>query len=467
MVELTQYCMEENDMEIKERVASYRDEIVERLGKLVAVNSAMGTTEENAPFGKGPAEVLDRALAMLDADGFKTVNLDHYAGYAECGEGDQVIGIIGHLDVVPARKEDGWNTDPFTMVEKDGILYGRGVSDDKGAVVASMIALKVLRGMGTPLNKRIRLIMGTNEESGSKGLAYYVSKEGSVDYGFTPDGEFPAIHGEKGMLHGTIESKSTNLIDIEGGTASNIVCSRCYAVVKKNSYSSKKLEDYFNNLSIPFTVEDAGEETVKITVQGKAAHASTPEKGVNAISHLLEGLRSAGFQDPFTNFYCTRIGTATDGSGLNAACADDYGALTLNNGKISMKDGVVKGTIDIRFPVTLTSRQVLGMMEGRMESEEGIVKLSAGAEPLFFAPDSPLVTCLSSAYEEVTGDHENKPMVIGGGTYAKGIRNTIAFGCAFPGKDYHIHDANEWVSVDELLLQAEIYVRGIQKLLEL
>lgn len=172
MVELTQYCMEENDMEIKERVASYRDEIVERLGKLVAVNSAMGTTEENAPFGKGPAEVLDRALAMLDADGFKTVNLDHYAGYAECGEGDQVIGIIGHLDVVPARKEDGWNTDPFTMVEKDGILYGRGVSDDKGAVVASMIALKVLRGMGTPLNKRIRLIMGTNEESGSKGLAY-------------------------------------------------------------------------------------------------------------------------------------------------------------------------------------------------------------------------------------------------------------------------------------------------------
>lgn len=454
-------------MEIKARVAGYRDELVSRLGRLVAINSAEGEHTEDAPFGEGPKKALVTALDMLQKDGFRTVNLDNYAGYAEIGEGDRVIGIVGHLDVVPARMEDGWNSDPFTMVEKDGILYGRGVSDDKGAVAASMIALKVLVDSGVKLNKRIRLIMGTNEETGSRGLAYYVRYEGSVDYGFTPDGDFPAIHGEKGIMSGTIQSRSTNLIDIKGGTAHNIVCSSCYAVVRKNSYSTKKLDDYFNNLSIPYTVEDQGDDTVKITVKGKAAHASTPQKGINAISHLLVGLQSAGFQDPFTRFYCSRIGTATDGSGLNGACSDEYGALTLNNGVISMKDGVVTGSIDIRFPVTMTGRQVIKQMDGRLENEDGAVKLETDAEPLFFPVDSPLVACLSSAYEEVTGDHEHKPMVIGGGTYAKGIDNTIAFGCAFPDKDYHIHDANEWVTVDELLLQAEIYVRGIEKLLEL
>ena len=179
--------------DVKSLVEGYRDELVSRLGKLVSINSEQGPSLADAPFGPGPRDVLKAALEMLKEDGVKTVNLDNYIGYGEVGEGDQLIGIVGHLDVVPAHMEDGWKTDPFHMVEKDGILYGRGVSDDKGAVVASMIALKVLKDMNVPLTKRIRLIMGTNEETGSKGLEYYVRKEGSPDYGFTPDGDFPCI----------------------------------------------------------------------------------------------------------------------------------------------------------------------------------------------------------------------------------------------------------------------------------
>lgn len=453
-------------MEMKELVEGYRNELVDRLGKLVSVKSELGEAEENAPFGPGPKAVLEAALEMCKEDGFKTVNLDNYIGYAEMGEGEKLIGIVGHLDVVPAKKEDGWDTDPYTMVEKEGTLYGRGVSDDKGAVVASLIAMKVIRDMGIPVNKRIRLIMGTNEESGSACLKHYVEKEGSVDYGFTPDGEFPLVYGEKGMVGATYRSKKTNILDIQGGTVGNVVCKTCTIKVEKASFSRKALEDYFNNSSIEYTMEEV-EDGVVITVTGVAAHASTPDLGRNAISYLMTGLRSAGFQDPFCEFYCSHFGLETNGKSAGVYFKDEYGELTLNTGVIHMKDGVIEGSIDIRFPVTFTSKQILKQWNDSLEDENGVITIRHTTEPLFYPLDSPLVSSLLESYREVTGDTETQPWVIGGGTYAKGIDNTIAFGCAFPNNDYRIHNTNEWVTVDELVQQAEIYVQAILNLLEL
>lgn len=453
-------------MDVRSMVEKYRDELVEKLGRLVAINSVEGTPLDGAPFGEGPRKALETALKMMENDGFRTVNLDNYAGYAEMGEGTQLIGIVGHLDVVPAKKDDGWDTDPFVMTEKDGVLYGRGVSDDKGAIVASMIAMKVIRDMGIDVNKRIRLIMGTNEETGSKCLAHYVKKEGSVDYGFTPDGEFPGVHGEKGMVAAVYRSRKTGIRAIEGGTARNVVCPRCTVTVDRCSFSRKKLEDYFNNNNLEFSIEE-GQDVVTITLQGVAAHASLPELGTNAISYLMCGLREAGYQDPFVDFYCSHFGTSYDGSGVGAKCSDQYGPLTLNNGVIAMKDGVIEGSIDIRFPVTMMSKQVVKMMSSHLEDEGGEIEILSTVEPLFFDPGSPLVSSLLEAYQEVTFDTKTMPMVIGGGTYAKGIDNTIAFGCAFPGKDYRIHNTNEYVEINELLLQAEIYVAAIIKLLNL
>lgn len=452
---------------IKSRVEGYREELLHRLSALVAIPSVQGEAAVNAPFGVQPAKALDTALEMLRKDGFKTVNLDHYAGYAEIGSGEKVIGVIGHLDVVPADQVDGWTNDPFTMVEKDGVLYGRGVSDDKGAVVASMIALNVIKDAGIPLTKRIRLIMGTNEETGSKCLEYYVKKEGHVDLGFTPDGDFPAIHGEKGMVAATYRSKATSIRSIQGGRARNIVCAKVTCTVDKNTFSNKKLTDYFNNNDLRYEMHE-DEDTAQITVFGKAAHASLPNYGVNAISHLFAALRSAGLQDPFVEFYTSHFGVETNGVSLcGALLQDDYGELTLNNGMITMHDGVIEGSVDIRFPVTMSARKVVKAMEEHLEDENGIITIDHTVEPLFFPLDSPLVSCLVGAYVDMTGDHEHQPLVIGGGTYAKEIHNTIAFGCAFPGNDYHIHDVDEWVRIDELLLQAEIYVEGICRLLNI
>lgn len=449
---------------VKELVEKYRGEMLERLAGLVSVKSVLGEPEDGAPFGKGPRAALDKALGYMREDGFTAVDVDHVAGYAEMGEGSQCIGIVGHLDVVPAAKSDGWDTDPFTMTEKDGRLYGRGVSDDKGAVVASMTAMKVLRDMNVPLTKRIRLIMGTNEESGSKGLEHYVEKYGSVDYGFTPDGDFPLVYGEKGRIAAVYRSKKTNIRDIEGGTVENVVCKTCSITVDKASFSNKTLSDYLNDNDLQYAMEENG-DTVKITVTGVAAHASTPELGRNAISYLLCGLRAAGFQDPFVSFYCDHFGLETDGKSAGAACSDDYGALTLNNGVIHMQDGVIEGTIDIRFPVTMHARQVIKLWEPHMEDDNGVIEVKETTEPLFYPTDSPLVSSLMAAYQEVTGDTKTQPLVIGGGTYAKDIDNTVAFGCAFPGRDYRIHNTNEWVDIDELLKQTEIYVAALMKLL--
>ena len=443
-------------MDVKSMCEGYREEIIKRLGELVSINSEQSEAEADAPFGKGPKEALHAALDMLEKDGLKTVNLDNYIGYGEMGEGDQLIAIVGHLDVVPARREDGWNTDPYTMVEKDGILYGRGVSDDKGGVVASMIAMKVIKDMNIPVNKRIRLIMGCNEETGSDCLKYYVDHDEQPDYGFTPDGDFPCINGEKGIMGAHYVSRKTNIIDIDGGTAGNIVCSSCYIVVEKCSFSKKKLEDYFNNQ----------DEAVKITVQGVAAHASTPTFGVNAISYLLTGLKEAGFQDPFVDFYCSRIGLNTNGEGLGLNLKDEYSDLTLNCGYIHMNDGVISGNIDVRFPVTMTGKQIVKACSKYLEDEGGEIIVDSTHDPLYYSPDSPLIQSLCDAYTEVTGE-ERDPLVIGGGTYAKGINNTVAFGCAFPDVDYKIHNANEWCPVDDLVKQVEIYVAGILKLLEL
>ena len=453
-------------MNAKELVQGYKDELVEKLAKLVNINSKMGEAKPDAPFGEGPKEALVTALDMMEKDGFKTVNVDNYAGYAEMGEGEDVIGIIGHLDVVPASKEDGWDTDPFTQTEKDGVLYGRGVSDDKGAVVASMIAMKVIRDLQIPLNKRIRLIMGTNEESGSKCLEYYVQKEGDVTYGFTPDGDFPGVYGEKGMIKASYHSLNTNILAIDGGTVSNVVCGKCTIKVLKNSYSPKALKDYFNQKSLTYSIEDDGDGD-KITLQGVAAHASMPELGVNAISELFMGLKQAGYQDAFVDFYCSHFGLETDGSLFGAACSDEYGALTANNGVIHMKDGVITGTIDMRSPVSMNVKQVIRQIkeENRLKDEGGEIVIESSRDPLFYPPESTLVSSLVQAYRDVTGDTEAEPMTIGGGTYAKEIGNTIAFGCAFPGKDYRIHNTNEWVEIDELLLQAEIYVQAIINLL--
>ncbi len=452
-------------MTTHERVLAYKDSIIKTLAGLVSYNTENKEATENAPFGKENVFCLNAALEHCKAHGMKAVNLDNYCGYGEIGEGEKVVGIVGHLDVVPAG--EGWATDPFALTEINGNLYGRGTTDDKGAIVSNLFALQILQDEGYDFNgKRVRLIMGCNEESGSLCMKHYVEKEGYFDYGYTPDASFPGIFGEKGSIGGVFSSTETRIISMNGGTAPNAVCNKCITHLPLDFCDWELLRDYLRETRLEYKIIN-NNSFVELTVFGTAAHASTPELGVNAISHTFKALEYANCKDRFVDEYCSLIGLSTDGSLCNIKAGDPYGDLTFNNGMIFTKDGVISGTIDIRCPITIDSNEMAERMKKAFEEKGCRLDRVYSGKPLYFDPNCDMVQALVKAYAKLTGDTISQPECIGGGTYAKTMHNCIGFGPEFAKEDCHIHDVNEYVSIEHLLLQVEIYHDAIKNLCEL
>ena len=452
-------------MEIRERIEELSADMLRDLADLVRYDSEQGEAKPGKPFGEGPAGVLEEALKIAQRMGFETKNLDNYCGYAQIGSGKDIIGIAAHLDVVPPG--EGWDTDPFCLTRKGDTVYGRGVSDDKGAAIASLYAMKLLEESGIPLSKRIRLIFGCNEETGSLCMQHYNEVEEPVTAGFTPDGEFPGICGEKGMLKMTAFSKHTRILSMNGGFVSNAVCSRCTTRVSALDVNEEALKAALSVSGLKSFTVTREEGVLEICAEGAAAHASTPLLGVNAAGCTMKALQEAGMQDDFIEYYNSHIGTACDGEGYGLKIRDPYGELTLNNGIVHTQDGVISCTIDIRFPVTFSAGQIRELAAPHLEDEKGYTVIDSMHEPLFYPEDSPLVRSLYDSYVQVTGDTGVKPIVIGGGTYAKSIPGIIAFGCQWPDTDNHIHDVNEKLEIEELKLQTEIYVQAVKNLLSL
>ena len=447
-------------MQVKEFIEANFEDMKADLRELVSFNSVYADDEK--PFGSTNRKVLDKALELMNEKGLRTENVDYYCGFGETGSGDKLIGILAHLDVVPAG--EGWNTDPFVMVEKDGFVYGRGVSDDKGGAVASMYALKYLIDEKYPLKKRVRLILGCNEETGSACIAHYVEKKGQIDYGFTPDGNFPGIYAEKGMYMAQVVGHGSRVIDIKGGEASNVVCKKVNAVVPEGSFDEEEFKTFLDERNVKYDIEHEG--NVKITVYGVAAHASMPDLGVNAISHLFEALNAAGFDDSFISWFHEHFALTVHGELAGFETIKDKESDTsINFGVIRKEGDEIHMSLDMRFPVMATSEKVCGLMNFADENNE--LRVMELVEPLYFDINTPMIKALKKAYEDVTGDKESKMEAIGGGTYAKAIHNCIAFGCEFAGEDNHIHDANECLDLENFKKQVEIYVEAIKNLNEI
>ena len=425
-------------MSIKEEIHALSDEMITNLGRLVAIDSQLGTPAEGMPFGEGPAKALSEGLKIAQELGFHTVNLDNYCGYAEMGEGEEIVGIAGHLDIVPVGGD--WTHDPFKLTREGDYVYGRGTTDDKGPVLEALYAMKLLRDSGVKLNKRVRLIMGCNEETGSKCMEHYNEVAEELSCGFTPDANFPCIHGEKGHMSMMAYSKNTKIISMNGGFVSNAVCDTCTTVIPASAGMKDKLEEALSQTGLKEYKVTEQNGQISIYAKGIPAHASTPTLGVNAAGVTFECLEKAGFED-------------------------EYGDLTFCNGIVKTEDGVISCTIDIRVPVTLKAQQVRKMCEGRLEDENGRIEVIEIGDPLFFPRQSPLVEALYKAYVDVTGDKENEPMVIGGGTYAKSLKNIIAFGPEKLGIDYRIHSADEYILVSGMEEAVLIYMEAIRNLL--
>lgn len=441
-------------MTIKEKVQEYTPELLDNLKDLVSYPSVY--SDDAPPFGQANIDCLHAALEMGRKLGFKAVSVDDYAGYIEMGEGDETIGIVGHLDVVPVA--DTWKTNPFEMIKIGDRYYGRGTSDDKGGVVCGLMAMKILSEIRPNINKKIRLIMGCNEESGSACLRHYLEKEKPVDCGFTPDGSFPIVFGEKGMVFAAFTGKTEKIVDVNGGTAHNAVCAKVIFTLEPECFDVNILDKYLKENGLTYSYENN-----VLTVLGTAAHASTPEEGINAMSHAMEALYLAGINDSFVTAYHEKIGTGYYGEKMGVDLHDEYGRLTFNMGVISKKEDMIIASVDIRFPVTMTHQPIVDML---INNSDGHILKAGGADPLFFPLDHPMIKAMLKAYYDVTGS-DRKPITMGGGTYARTMPNIVAFGCDTGEYNWHIHDDNEFVTLESLQQQTEIYTNALLNLLEI
>lgn len=449
-------------MDIKQRAEQMLPETIENLTTLVSYPSVANYGQDGTPFGTANRDCLNKALQLGADYGFKTCNLDDQVGYIEMGDGPKTIGMLAHLDVVPVS--DTWATDPFKAVISGGKMFGRGTADDKGGAVCALMAMKMLSDMKVDLkNKKIRLILGCNEENGSRGIAHYVQKQGVVDMGFTPDAEFPLVYGEKGMAGGVLKGVSEKIIDVKGGSAKNAVPANVTFVLTADAVAAEKLDQFFTAHKITYSYQ-AKDGLATLTVNGTAAHAATPELGVNAISYAYEGLYQAGINDSYVTAYHNLIGLGFNGENLGLDLNDKYGRLTCNIGLAYKQDGKICSTIDIRFPVTMKADVITAKLK---EAGAGLIEGVGGADPLFFPLEHPMIAALMDAYKTWAPMPQRQPATMGGGTYARAMKNIVAFGCAVRDESYHLHEDNEFVYLDDLPIQTAIYAQALINLIEL
>lgn len=421
------------------------EEMLNALESLLVIDSVCRPGEGGKPFGTGADKALDTMLALCSDLGFRTKNCDGKIGWAEIGEGEEMIGILAHLDVVPAGS--GWDYPPFGCTVVDGKIYGRGTSDDKGPAITAVFAMKDLLDSGRKLNRRIRIIFGLSEEMGAwPDMEYYKQTEELPAFGFTPDASFPALYGEKGIadFSVTMPLENSGFLSVSGGQAVNMVPDEASAAV-------------------------AGKDgPVSFAARGKSAHGSTPQNGVNAISKLMHELAALPDAPYAARVYDELIGFNTDGSGLGCAlCDEQSGALSHNVGVVRSDNGVFEMLFDIRYPVTKTLDEVTERLKASLEPRGFEVKCISEKAPVYMDKNGPVIKALMSAYREVTGDCDTPPMVIGGGTYARAMDNIVAFGPGLPGREGTEHQKNEYMLYEDFCLARKIYLAALERLLEI
>lgn len=460
---------------ISEKIDVLKDELIKDTQEILRIRSLEEKAMPGKPFGEGVNEALLKALSIAEKLGFNTVNLDGYIGYAEYGQGEDYVAVLGHLDVVP--EGDGWKYPPYAAEIHDNKIYARGAIDDKGPIMAALYGLKAIKDAEIPLSKRVRIIFGTNEETGCGEMEYYNSREKAPLFGFTPDAEFPIIYAEKGITIfdlvcpiKTASQRNMTIAYIKGGQRPNMVPDYCEAKVITDdpanviSYLSEfKFDREYN---IKYEREEDG---VVLKSYGVSAHGSTPELGKNAIMQLLEFLGTLPLEGSdigdFIAFANKYIGLETDGRSFGIYMEDEAsGKLSFNVGNISFSnEGEISLSLNVRYPVTFTLDELNSGLEMRLKNTQMQIRNFEHQGPLYYPKDNPLIEKLQKVYKEETG-LEPELLAIGGGTYAKEMKNIVAFGPAFPGSPDLAHQANEYIDIEDLIKCAKIYGAAIYEL---
>ena len=450
-------------MDLKEKVLDYKDEVVKEIQSAVRVKSVKEAPLSGMPFGEGPAKALAHFMDLAKKLGFKAENFDNYAMHIDMGEGEETLGILAHVDVVP--EGDNWTYPPYSGTIADGKIFGRGTLDDKGPAIISLFAMKAIADSGVKLNKKIRMILGADEESGSACLKYYFGelKMPYPDIAFTPDSSFPVTYAEKGSVRVKIKKKFSTLQDvvIKGGNAFNSVPNEANGVIPVDMLGEVK-----NKNKVEFVKEG---NVYKVFSAGIPAHGAHPEKGYNAISALFEVLKDIEVKNEelkgLVTFFDKFVKMETDGKSFGVKCTDgETGELTLNLGKMSLENNELEICLDMRVPVKIELDKIEETIKKNTEDYGYEFELYSKTKPLYVPKDSFLVSTLMNIYKELTGDNNAQPVAIGGGTYAKHAKNAVAFGALLPDQEDRMHQRDEYLEISKIDKLLQIYVEAIYRL---
>jgi len=444
---------------------------MDALSGLLKIKSVKDQPQVNMPYGKGVFDALLYMLNLSEKLDFDSVNLFSHLGYVEYGEGEDVFAILTHLDVVPAG--ENWTVEPFGATIKDGRIYGRGAIDNKGPAVAALFALFAIKENCKSLNKRVRLIFGCDEESGWSDMKFFMEKYPAEPLmAISPDAEFPIINAEKGLIQisvsrpaDTVPEGGVAVVSLQGGDRVNVVPNFARCVLRgQPDIVLSAVGIYNEDAEYKFDAERLGEE-VHISSYGRAAHGSKPQNGINALSYLIAFLNTLPLKKSNLSDMVYALGeqinTETTGARIGIAGEDFSGPLTLNLGALKQENGKIKALIDIRHPVGADGNEILAKVKKAFEGFDVEEDLKLPAH--YVDEDTEFIKNLKEAYSEVTGEEANC-ISIGGATYARVFKNSVAFGPLFPGQKGTEHQPDENIEIDSLIRAGDVIANAILKL---
>ncbi len=450
------------DTKVASRLDAMEPLMIELLTRWVQTPSVKDEPAPNAPFGKDVRKMLDVAMADAKAMGFAVRDFDGYACDITLGDQPEAVAVLGHLDVVPVG--DGWRVPPFSATREGDKILGRGTNDDKGPSIAALLAMKAIKDAGVPLKRSIRMVLGCDEESGWEDMAYYTTHTEMPELGFSPDASFPLINTEKGMFHATIQAPvaktGLQVKEMFTGERMNVIPGESVAVLDGGEELADAVKAYAKKTGLPYTAEVTA-DGVRVTAEGIPGHAAYPEGRRNAIGMMLLLLKELGVEGAFRTL-ADAVGMESDGKSLGCACEDEVsGALTCNMGVLHLENGVITATLDMRCPVKADLNAIEASAKAHLPEFDFVTEeLKA---PHHVPADTELVSNLLAAYHEETG-MPAEAQSTGGGTYAKVLKQGVAFGAAFPDEEDLAHQANEYASISHLMKAARIYANALMRL---
>lgn len=441
-------------------------EMIDQLKQLVAIRSDRGEALPGMPFGERSAHMLEVVHQLYLQNGFHS-RMEGSQGYAlaEYGESEHSIGLFAHADVVTAGN-DWLFTDPYTPIEKDGFLIGRGVKDDKAAIVISLWCAKMMRELQIPLQSKLVMFTGGCEETGMQDISNFADTEPMPDFSLVCDTAFPIYIGDKGGVN--VECEMENAFsfvkDFSGGKSTNVVLGEAQVRMPYSETLKKELETLENErIAITYNAEE-----LVLIAKGISTHSALPQGSLNAAwlaASTLAQSKEIPENDKAILAAFAEFLEDYEGKQFDIATKDEhFGILTCTNGVVFVQNGKLRFVLNIRHGDTVDQNEMLHTLETNLAKKKcRIYEISKRSLAWRLQEDIPIVQRMHEVYQHYTGDL-SPIQYNAGGTYARKLKNAIEVGpftkgsapFAVPPGHGNVHQPDEMLCIDGFLEAFEI-----------